>query len=104
MADRQDDRLVGINSSALFFGKYVAEAIAFFYLATAILLAYLAVYLHLNWSFWVSLAIAFGLWIWEYIRLRQTNLPAASYGQMFRENVFIGFILLTGMILGLLVR
>ncbi|PSB02611.1 4-hydroxybenzoate solanesyltransferase [Merismopedia glauca] len=104
MADREDDSLVGINSSALFFGKYVAEAIALFYLGTAVLLGYLAVQLQLSWAFWLSLAVAVGFWGWGYLRLRQTNLPAASYGQMFRENVWIGFILLAGMILGLLVK
>ena len=39
MSDREDDLKVGINSSAIFFGNYAAEAVGFFYLVTAILMA-----------------------------------------------------------------
>jgi 4-hydroxybenzoate polyprenyltransferase len=100
MSDRVDDQRIGINSSALFFGKYVVSAIAFFYAATIGLLVGLAVVIHLHFAFWISLAIALCGWAWQVVRLNQPNIPNPAYGQMFRQNVWIGFILLGGMIIG----
>ena len=102
MSDREDDLKVGINSSAIFFGNYAAEAVGFFYLITAILMAYLGHNLALNFGFWISLVIASMVWIWQYIRLRNPDLPRPIYGKMFSHNVAVGFILLVGMIFGYL--
>ena len=102
MSDREDDLKVGINSSAIFFGNYAAEAVGFFFVITSILMAYLGRSLGLQPAFWVALAIANGAWIWQYIRLRNPNLPRSDYGKIFSQNVWIGFILLGGMILGYL--
>ena len=100
MSDREDDLKVGINSSAIFFGKYAAESVGVFYLITAILLAYLGASLTLNPVFWLALIVAIAAWLWQYLRLRRSNLPRSAYGKMFSQNVIIGFILLIGMILG----
>lgn len=102
MSDREDDLKVGINSSAIFFGNYAAEAVGFFYLITAILMACLGRNLALNSLFWISLAVASIAWFWQYIRLRNPDLSRPAYGKFFSQNVAIGFILLTGMILGYL--
>ena len=100
MSDREDDKRIGVNSSALFFGNYVVEAIAVFFVGTVGLLIWLGIVTHLNIAFWVSVAIAFAGWAWQYLRLKKTDLPNAAYGEMFRQNVWIGFILLAGMIAG----
>lgn len=100
MSDREDDRQIGVNSSALFFGNAAPHAVGVFYLGTAILLASLGVVLSLNWAFWISLAIAIGFWARHYYQLCQRTIPHTTYGQQFRQNVWIGFILLAGMILG----
>jgi 4-hydroxybenzoate polyprenyltransferase len=102
MSDREDDKRIGINSSALFFGKYVESAIAFFYAGTIGLLAWLGIVTHLHAGFWISLAIAALGWIWQYFRLQSRDLPGSAYGEMFRQNVWIGFILLAGMEIGYL--
>ena len=103
MSDREDDLKVGINSSAIFFGKYAAEAVAFFYTVTAILMAYLGYVLSLQLPFWVALAIAVIIWIWQYLRLRNPRLPRSVYGKTFSQNVWIGFVLLAGMIFSYLI-
>ena len=100
MSDREDDKRIGVNSSALFFGNYVVEAIAVFFVGTVGLLIWLGIVTHLNIVFWVSVAIAFAGWAWQYLRLKKTDLPNAAYGEMFRQNVWIGFILLGGIIGG----
>jgi 4-hydroxybenzoate polyprenyltransferase len=100
MSDREDDLKIGINSSALFFGDRAAAAVGVFFAATAILLACLGVLSNLQPIFWLAWGIASIGWIWQYIRLRQQDLPKPVYGKIFRENVGVGFILLAGMILG----
>jgi 4-hydroxybenzoate polyprenyltransferase len=100
MSDREDDRRIGVNSSALFFGNYAPIAIGIFFLGTIILLAWLGVVIQVKFTFWISLAIAAIGWIWQSLYLTKQDLPNSMYGEMFRQNVWIGFILLAGMIAG----
>ncbi|MCC0177189.1 4-hydroxybenzoate solanesyltransferase [Waterburya agarophytonicola K14] len=103
LSDREDDLKVGINSSAIFFGKYTPGAIAIFYVITAGLMTYLGLELALSWAFWVSLALATVGWGWQYLKLRQPKIPRSVYGKVLGQNVWLGFILLAGMIVGYLV-
>ncbi|MBW4445937.1 MAG: 4-hydroxybenzoate solanesyltransferase [Spirirestis rafaelensis WJT71-NPBG6] len=100
MSDREDDRRIGVNSSALFFGDRAPLAIGIFFTATIFLLGWLGVLMHLNFAFWISLAIASVGWIWQYLQLIKKDLPNPIYAQMFKQNVWIGFIVLAGMIAG----
>ncbi len=100
LSDREDDLKVGINSSAIFFGKYTPEAIAIFYAITASLMTYLGIELALGLAFWVSLPIVTAGWVWQYLKLRNPNISRSDYGQVLGQNVWLGFILLVGMILG----
>lgn len=104
MSDRQDDKRIGINSSALFFGDYAPLAIGLFFLGTVICLIGLGVSLHLHLAFWINLLIATAGWGWQFWRLIQPEIPHPAYAEMFRQNVWIGFIVLVGMILGCLLR
>ncbi|MBV6623691.1 MAG: 4-hydroxybenzoate solanesyltransferase [Rivularia sp. (in: Bacteria)] len=98
MSDREDDKRIGVNSSALFFGNYVALAIGVFFIGTVGLLIWLGIVTNLHIAFWISLIIASAGWVWQYLRLQKTDLPTDAYGEMFRQNVWIGFILLAGMV------
>lgn len=100
MSDRQDDRRIGVNSSALFFGDYAPIAIGLFFAGTVILLGWVGALMRLHLPFWISLIIATLGWFWQYLRLNQPQLPNPVYGEMFRQNVWIGFVLLAGMIIG----
>lgn len=102
MPDREDDRRLGVHSSALFFGPWAPGAIAVFLGLTGLLLGALGLTLHLHLSFWLALGLSLYLWGREYLQLRQPELEAAIYTQLFRENVWIGFLLLAGMISGVL--
>lgn len=104
LADREDDLKIGINSSAIFFGKFAPEAIGFFFIGTALCLAVLGRTLALNLlPYGITWAIAVGLWFRQYWHLRRTKLARSQYSQMFSQNVTIGFILLLGMVGGSLV-
>lgn len=100
MSDREDDQKIGINSSAIFFGDYAADAVGLFFASTVGLLAVLGVEMHLGVGFWIALALATAYWVWQYTRLRQQDIPRPVYGEIFRQNVWIGFIVLAGMIAG----
>lgn len=101
LSDREDDLKIGIKSSAIFFGKYVVTAIGTFFTATAILFAYLGILSQFNPFYWFFWSIAAGGWIWQYIRLKKHHLPRPVYTQIFAENVWIGFILLGGILVGM---
>ncbi|MBD0336766.1 MAG: 4-hydroxybenzoate solanesyltransferase [Cyanobacteria bacterium Co-bin13] len=98
--DRQYDTQLGINSSAIFFGDQTPQAVGFFYLGTWLMLIWLGLVMALAWPFWVGLAIALLLWARQTYLLSQYNPPAKLYGQVFRQNVLLGFVLLVGMIFG----
>jgi len=71
MSDREDDRKIGVRSSALFFGDYAADAVGVFFAATVALLARLGVVMQLHLGFWLALGMAIVGWAWHYTRLRQ---------------------------------
>ena len=100
MADRDDDRRIGVHSSALFFGDLAAIAIGLFFAGTVALLIVLGIVLSLHFSFWICLAIAALGWINQVLRLRQSPLPRKVYGQMFRQNVWQGLLILLGTVAG----
>jgi 4-hydroxybenzoate polyprenyltransferase len=100
MSDREDDRRVGVRSSALFFGRYAPLAIGAFFTGTALILAKLGLEMRLGIAFWLSLGIAVLAWGWQVYRLNQKSIPHSTYARFFRQNVWIGFVLLAGMILG----
>jgi 4-hydroxybenzoate polyprenyltransferase len=100
MADREDDRRIKINSSALFFGDYAPEVVMVCFAMTAGSLAFVGIFLNLGQYFWISEVLATILWFWQYFRLRNHELPTSAYGAMFRENVWVGFLLLLGMVVG----
>jgi 4-hydroxybenzoate polyprenyltransferase len=102
MADREDDRRVGVNSSALFFGDHAPQAVGIFYLGTVFLLGILGWQQQLHPLYFVSLGAAAIWWGTQYIELTQPVVPLERYGKQFGDNVKIGFLLLGGMVGGML--
>ncbi|MEG4225248.1 4-hydroxybenzoate solanesyltransferase [Microcoleus sp. N9_B2] len=100
MSDREDDLRLGVNSSAIFFGDNAANAVGFFFVGTVGLLAAMGINLHLHIGFWIAIGAAAILWVLQYSQLRKTDIPNPVYGQIFRQNVWVGFVILAGMIVG----
>jgi 4-hydroxybenzoate polyprenyltransferase len=100
LPDREDDRRIGVNSSALFFGQYASLAIGAFFVGTTFLLAKLGILMQLQLGYWLALGFAIVAWAWQYSRLSQKIIPNSTYANLFRQNVWIGFVLLIGMIAG----
>ena len=100
MSDREDDLRLGVNSSAIFFGDNAANAVGFFFVGTVGLLAAMGINLHLHIGFWMAIIAAAILWFLQYSQLRKADIPNSVYGQIFRQNVWVGFVILAGMIVG----
>ncbi|MBF2055705.1 MAG: 4-hydroxybenzoate solanesyltransferase [Cyanobacterium sp. T60_A2020_053] len=100
MSDQEDDLKIGINSSAIFFGDFVADAIGLFYALTAGLFAYLGVINGFSFVFGVTWFLSVILWVGQYVRLRFNSRESINYNGIFGQNVLIGFILLLGIIGG----
>lgn len=98
MSDRTDDLRIGVKSSAIFFGKYVTVAIATFFALTTALLLYLGWIMRLGYVYDVTCAIAASMWLWQYIELAQPDPLVSLYQRVFRQNVWIGFVVLAGML------
>ncbi|MDX1976634.1 MAG: 4-hydroxybenzoate solanesyltransferase [Pseudanabaenaceae cyanobacterium bins.68] len=97
LSDRPDDLRVGIKSSAIFLGEYTQIGIFSFFAIAVVLLTYLGLDLRLGYTYFVTVAIAALVWIWQFWRLNQTDLPSSTYQSLFRQNVWVGFGLLLGM-------
>lgn len=100
MSDREDDLRLGVNSSAIFFGNSAANAVGFFFVGTVGLLAGMGINLHLHIGFWMAICAAAILWFLQYSQLQKADIPRRVYGQIFSQNVWVGFVILAGMIVG----
>jgi len=102
MADREDDARIGVHSSPQFFGRHTPLAVAICFASTAGVLTWLGITLSLGLGFWLALAVAIVGWIEHYRQLRPQKNDPQIYARVFRQNVWLGFVLLLGMALGFL--
>ena len=98
MSDREDDLKVGVKSSALFFGRYVTFSIATFFAIALGCLIWLGWEIELGYVYYFACLTAGVIWIWQYNSLNQAEIPSELYQKAFGQNVWIGLIILIGMI------
>ena len=100
MADRDDDRRVGVRSSALTLGDRAPLAVALSYGITAAALAGAALLQRIAtpafWLPWALAAMAMQAQAW---RLGRPDLPRSAYGRHFANQVRLGALLLLALIL-----
>jgi len=100
MVDREDDRKIGIRSSALFFGRYDVAAIMACYGAMLLILAYVGHRLHLHWPYYIGLLVAAAIAVYHY-RLIRTRDRAACF-KAFLHNNWLGAAIFMGLVLSYL--
>ncbi len=100
MSDREEDLRLGVKSSAIFFGDNAANAVGLFCVGTVGLLAAMGINLQLHIGFWMAISAAAILWFLQYNQLRNADIPKLAYGQIFRQNVWVGFVIWARMIVG----
>jgi len=98
MSDREDDLKVGVKSSALFFGRYVTFAIAIFFAIALGCLIWLGWEIQLGYAYYFACLITGVVWIWQCNRLSQPEILSELYQKAFGQNVWIGLIILAGML------
>jgi 4-hydroxybenzoate polyprenyltransferase len=98
LVDIEDDKKIGIKTSAITFGKYVVPIVCASYMIFAILLAYVAHLLHLNIFFWIFWLYAAYL-LFSQIKLIRLRSKLFS---MFLLNNRVGYVILVAIILGYL--
>jgi 4-hydroxybenzoate polyprenyltransferase len=101
MSDRDDDRAIGVRSSALSLGERAPLVVTLCYAATALLLALAAAGRGLAPFGWLLGAIAAGGMLREGWRLRRSELPRSAYGRHFQAQVQLGALLLLALVVGI---
>ena len=100
MSDRDDDRAIGIRSSALTLGAAAPGVVAFCYVATAAGLADAAVLRGPTGpAFWIAWAVAALGMQREAWLLRRNDLPRGACARHFRHQVWLGALLLLALLL-----
>ena len=102
MADQEDDRRIGLKSSALFFADKTPDVVGLFFAGTAIFMLFVGINQGLSWQFWLSLVLATLGWLQQHRNLSKSQLRPTTrlYSDIFTQNVWLGLLLLAGMILG----
>ena len=103
MADEVDDKVIGLNSSAISLGKKSIQTVSFCYFLTCLLLALAAFKANLGltfWPFWLVSTIGMQR---EVLLLKRRSKGIKTSGLHFSNQVRIGSLLLLGMVLSKLI-
>jgi 4-hydroxybenzoate polyprenyltransferase len=99
MVDREDDRAIGIRTSALLFGRFDVAAVMLCHVAFLALLTGLGWHLRLAWPFYVGLASAAALAGFQYTLIRGRE-PGRCF-RAFLNNNWAGGAVFAGIALAL---
>ncbi len=100
MADRPDDRALGIRSSALTLGPAAPATIGWCYGLAALALALAARLTGVSAWFWPLWALAAAGMLRGAWQLGAAQLPRSAYGRHFSQQVWLGSLLLLALVLG----
>jgi 4-hydroxybenzoate polyprenyltransferase len=100
MSDREDDRAIGVRSSALTLGESAPKVVAVCYALTGLCLAGAARLQGIAAPlFWIPWLVASGGMLREASLLCRPDLPRSAFGRHFVRQVWLGGLLLLAMIL-----
>ncbi len=95
MVDREDDLKIGIQSSALFFGKYDVVAVMICYAIMFALLAYIGKFMGFGKYYFIGLGAALLLACRQYVLIK--NRDKANCFKAFLHNNWIGLAIFLGL-------
>lgn len=102
LQDREDDRRIGVKSSALLFGSSTWIAVSAVFCSMLLLLGLAGWFTKIGWIYYVAL-VAIGVWcLRQALQLRQTVSTPTAFN-MFQQHVWVGAAVFIGMIAGFLV-
>lgn len=101
LQDREDDRRIGVKSSALFFNRWTWLAVAAALGGTLTFLTLAGWLTGIGWMYYASLCAAAGLFAAQIAELMGPVSPARAF-TLFHRHVWIGSGILAGMLAGFL--
>jgi 4-hydroxybenzoate polyprenyltransferase len=99
LQDQEDDRRIGVKSSALFFGPYSWLAVGIVLAVMLTLLGIAGWLVGIGWIFYGFLMVN-GLFIVKQVKTLQGPIDSACAFRMFREHVWFGSLILAGFVAG----
>lgn len=99
MVDKQDDLLISIRSTAIFFGKHVLNVILCLQVLIACLWLYLGLILKMKFGFYLIFTFAHMLFFYQYNLARQHTRE--NYFKAFLNNNWYGMMMFLAIIVGL---
>jgi 4-hydroxybenzoate polyprenyltransferase len=102
MVDRDDDRRIGVRSSALLFGRLDVAAIMLFYGLHLALMAVVGRLIGAGWPFALGLAVAAVIMLYHYTLIRGRSREACF--RAFLHNNWVGIAVFAGTVLDYLLR
>tara|TARA_Y100001968_G_C19403232_1_gene742184 strand:- start:140 stop:1042 length:903 start_codon:yes stop_codon:yes gene_type:complete len=100
MADENFDKKLGLKSSVLSLQGKAKKVVSIMYAFSSISIAIAAISVGTNFVFWPFwLLHSYGMQR-EVLILKGNNIPTSYFGRHFRNQVFLGFFLLIGLITG----
>jgi len=94
MVDREDDRKIGIRTSAITFGRYDVVAVMACHAVFLLLMVWIGRLFRPGWHFYAGLTVAAGLIAVQYRMIRNRD-PAGCF-RAFRHNNWIGAAIFAG--------
>jgi 4-hydroxybenzoate polyprenyltransferase len=85
MVDREDDRKIGIRTSAILLGRFDVAAVMVCYTAFLAIMTWLGWSQHLAWPYHAGLLCALGLGVYQYVLIRERD-PLNCFRAFFCNN------------------
>ena len=97
MVDREDDRRIGVKSTAILFGRYDLLMIALLQVTTLLTLLLVGWLQQLNGLFYASVLVAAALFVYQGVSARDRNRQACFHA--FLANNWVGCVIFGGILL-----
>jgi len=101
LQDQEDDRRIGVKSSALLFGSSTWLAVGTVFCAMLLLLGLAGWLAHIGWIYYGVLAAIAWWCVRQALQLRKT-VPTPTAFRMFQQHVWVGTAVFMGIIAGFL--
>jgi 4-hydroxybenzoate polyprenyltransferase len=96
MVDREDDRRIGIRTSALLFGRFDVAAVMACYVAFLGMLAAIGLGQGYGWAYYTGLVVAAGIAAWHYLMIRGRSREGCF--RAFLHNNWLGAAVFAGIV------
>lgn len=100
MADREDDLLIGVKSTAILFGRYDNVAVGMLHLVALLLLVYIGFRRDFGWHYDAGLVAAAIFAVYQQYLCRNRDRDLCF--QAFRNNNWFGAMVFSGLVLALI--